>query len=165
MYEHTGALLAACLNRRDIQWVLIHDFYNMYTAMGYALALVSVLTFAFKHYVGRYRPDFYTILNTGDVALIKDGGESYPSGHASMTMSMAVTMAWYLAGKLQPTLAGHRAAEPPSWPSQACCCCCLGKSDSAEAAFSRQSRSRANHRLAPITRPRAQVLGCRYPGN
>jgi diacylglycerol diphosphate phosphatase/phosphatidate phosphatase len=94
------------------------DFHNGTLGLILGLALSGVITQFMKVTVGRPRPDLidrcqppagatdpafgltsYTICTQTDLAILKDGFRSFPSGHSSLSFAGLGFLSFYLAGK------------------------------------------------------------------
>lgn len=76
------------------------DFHGAYLALIEAYTLAATV----KHIVersGKLRPNWFERLATGDAKLIKDGRESYPSGHALYPTMAATLLTLYMLGRTQ----------------------------------------------------------------
>ena len=74
------------------------DFHGGYLSLFEAYSVASTS----KHILessGKLRPDWLARLATGDAAIIKDGRESYPSGHALYPTMASTILTLYLFGK------------------------------------------------------------------
>ncbi|TPX43828.1 hypothetical protein SeMB42_g00232 [Synchytrium endobioticum] len=95
------------LVRESLAYVL-HDTHHLVLALFLATGATKVMTDLFKVWMGRFRPDFLdrcqfdnAILEcTGEHKLIRDGRESWPSGHTSASFCGMGLVSLYLAGKL-----------------------------------------------------------------
>ncbi|KIJ49576.1 hypothetical protein M422DRAFT_66054 [Sphaerobolus stellatus SS14] len=94
------------------------DLHNGWLGLAFSLSLTNTLTNFVKVCVGRPRPDVidrcqplvaaasrwglvdYTICSQTDLAILRDGFRSFPSGHSSMAFAGLGYLSLYLAGKL-----------------------------------------------------------------
>eukprot|EP00211_Chloroparvula_japonica_P017014 CAMPEP_0119139144 /NCGR_PEP_ID=MMETSP1310-20130426/26961_1 /TAXON_ID=464262 /ORGANISM="Genus nov. species nov., Strain RCC2339" /LENGTH=277 /DNA_ID=CAMNT_0007130407 /DNA_START=117 /DNA_END=947 /DNA_ORIENTATION=- len=77
-----------------------HDLHHASMGLFSAFAYTLVFTEAIKNQAGRYRPDFFYRLLSGDEDMIKDGRYSFPSGHSSLSFATMAFLSCYIAGKL-----------------------------------------------------------------
>jgi len=75
-----------------------HDFHNACLGLFCALVFTLAMTDAIKLTAGRYRPDWYARSGESD-SVIKDGRQSFPSGHSSISFTGMVYLSLYIAGK------------------------------------------------------------------
>ena len=76
------------------------DFHAAYLSLIEAYTIAATV----KHIVersGKLRPNWFARLGTGDAKLIKDGRESYPSGHALYPTMAATLLTLYMLGRTQ----------------------------------------------------------------
>lgn len=80
-------------------WVrAVLDFHAAYLSLFEAYSVASTL----KHILersGKLRPDWLARVATGNASLIKDGRESYPSGHALYPTMASAILSLYLLGR------------------------------------------------------------------
>jgi diacylglycerol diphosphate phosphatase / phosphatidate phosphatase len=75
-----------------------HDFHNACLGLFCALVFTLAMTDAIKLTAGRYRPDWYARAGESE-SVIKDGRQSFPSGHSSISFAGMVFLSLYIAGK------------------------------------------------------------------
>eukprot|EP00041_Stephanoeca_diplocostata_P023938 m.597146 g.597146 ORF g.597146 m.597146 type:complete len:301 (-) comp22416_c0_seq4:2633-3535(-) len=92
----------------NTRWLWRHDMHHAVLMLLYSLGMSLVVTDATKHYVGRFRPDFYAIESSDEVSqAVKNSARwSYPSGHASMSFAAMVPTTLYVLGKSQVYIRG-----------------------------------------------------------
>ncbi|TPX32282.1 hypothetical protein SmJEL517_g04571 [Synchytrium microbalum] len=106
-YRSDSRVIRKYLARESLAY-LLHDFHHAALSLLLATGATKVVTDTLKAWMGRFRPDFLdrcdmdliAMVCTGDPKIVRDGRESFPSGHSS---SSFVGMGWvslYLAGKL-----------------------------------------------------------------
>ena len=90
-----------------------HDVHHAALGFSEALAMTLLVTLVLKKSVGSLRPNFLARCQpdasgacTGDPNLIRDGRDSFPSGHTSTAFVGGTYLSLYLWGKLRPFRTG-----------------------------------------------------------
>ncbi|KAL3748850.1 hypothetical protein ACJRO7_010003 [Eucalyptus globulus] len=95
----------------------VHDFRPVILGVISSVVLTAVITDALKDTVGRPRPHLFCrsfphgigvfdtmmkdVICHGDLAVIREGCKSFPSGHTSWSFAGLSYLSWYLAGKIR----------------------------------------------------------------
>jgi len=76
----------------------MHDFHHAMLGLCEAVIFTLIFTDAIKIACGRYRPDWYARADQS-ASVIRDGRQSFPSGHSSMSFTGMTYLSLYLCGK------------------------------------------------------------------
>jgi diacylglycerol diphosphate phosphatase/phosphatidate phosphatase len=78
-----------------------HDFHHACLGLLQALVFTMIFTDSIKFAAGRYRPDYLArVSSNSSASVLRDGRQSFPSGHSSVSFAAMVYLSLYLAGKL-----------------------------------------------------------------
>jgi len=73
-----------------------HDFHHATLGLFVSLTLTYFFTDIIKVFAGRQRPDYFAMINAGN---IQDAQESFPSGHSSFSFAAFTFLSLYISGK------------------------------------------------------------------
>lgn len=77
-----------------------HDFHHACLGLAQALIFTLLFTEAVKVAAGRYRPDWQARIVPGQSeSVLRDGRQSFPSGHSSIAFAGMVFLSLWLSGK------------------------------------------------------------------
>ncbi|EGC38815.1 hypothetical protein DICPUDRAFT_75571 [Dictyostelium purpureum] len=76
-----------------------HDLHHAALGLFQAFTITMLFTDTLKIIAGRLRPDYGARVALNDAALIRDGRQSFPSGHSSVSFCGMTFLAFYLCGK------------------------------------------------------------------